>query len=128
MLSVYILLIGGYSHTCCQPASFSPGKYFLNLTANEFPDDTHCEEDQFTSPQPPDAREASEKVKAVEIQEDEDAQSFRKQHLYCKFLITSIFTHLTWHTAIYPEPALPLCRHFSHASPDKYIVQRVIRI
>ncbi|WP_341838098.1 hypothetical protein WJU16_09590 [Chitinophaga pollutisoli] len=128
MLSVYILLLGGYSHTCHQSASFSPGKYFLNLTANEFPDNTHCDEDQFRNPTPPDAREAYEKVKGLEAQEDEDTQSFRKQHLLFRLILTSFFADANRLTAVHPEEPLPFCPHFSYASPAQFIVQRVIRI
>ncbi|WP_126245041.1 hypothetical protein [Chitinophaga rhizosphaerae] len=128
MLTAYMLLLGGYSHSCCQAARFSPGKYFQNLTADDMPADTHCEEDQFTPSTPPDAREGFEKTKAVEIQEDEDAQNFRKQQLFCKILITAIFTDVNRLPSISPQLPLPFCQHFSYASADKFIVQRVIRI
>lgn len=129
MLSVYILLLGGYSHSYCPPDSFTPGKYFQNLTADEFPADTHCEEaDQFANPAPTDAREASEKLKAVEIQEDEDSQTFRKQQLFARLLVVAFFADANRLAAIFPQPELPFCPHFSYASPEKFIVHRVIRI
>lgn len=69
-----------------------------------------------------------ERIKAVEVEEDEESESF---HQYL-----SLYTDFTdYYTAIIPactylleRYSLPFCEHFSYASLEKYLLHLVIRI
>ncbi|AWO00837.1 hypothetical protein DLD77_03560 [Chitinophaga alhagiae] len=76
----------------------------------------------------PGARRASEKIKAVEIQEDDEPGSSRKHPESRNPYITlpaTLARQLTYHDLKRPLPAYA---HFAYSSSHKFIVHRVIRI
>lgn len=126
---MYMLLLGGYSHTFLQFSRYSPGKHFEHLATDDMdvsPDT--CDEARIETTGQPDARRASEKVKAIEVRDEEETSVFRKRFEFGKSIITMFFTLANRFNACCPTSPLPLCSHFSYAAADKFIVQCVFRI
>ncbi|WP_157962651.1 hypothetical protein [Chitinophaga deserti] len=127
MLLVIVLLLDGYPHCIHSSARFSPGKYYLNLTEEELADEP-CDVLEFSKSGTPDARSSSEKIQAVELSEEDIESIFRKQHIPFKLVITALYTHTTTFSSVSPPTPLPFSPQISCTTPDKIIVQRVIRI
>ncbi|WP_298741492.1 hypothetical protein [uncultured Chitinophaga sp.] len=128
LLSICVLLLGGYALSCHNTTGYYPKKVFdksphIHYTCSRY------EEAQVSKTPPPKTKKGREKIKAIEIEEeDEDPTLFRKYSETGNTLIAFINTHIP--TSVYPsfEGALPFCEHFSYFSSYKFIIHLVIRI
>ncbi len=127
MLLVFVLLLDGYPHCIHSFDRFSPGRYYLNLTEDELADEP-CDVLEFSRSGSSDARSSSEKLQAVELSEEDIDSIFRKQHVPFKLVITALYTHTTIFSSVCPATPLPFSPQITCVTPDKIIVQRVIRI
>lgn len=124
LLLVCFLSLGGYVQAC-PTCLYHATEKVCHRAANEI----HCsgsrsEEEQLSRTPLPGTRKADHKIKAVEIQEDDESDSNKKNQgaEYTSFSSYSgdIHQHLT--------SRLPFCKHFSYSSAQKFIINRVIRI
>jgi hypothetical protein len=70
-----------------------------------------------------------DKVKAVEIEDDDESMPFRKYTETVQYGITFFYTQVPgYDTHQHYNNRLPFCDHFSRSSSHKFIVNRVIRI
>lgn len=120
ILSLYVFSPGGHAHAFQHSIDHAPKR---TPVAYAFFDDFQLCPDGL-----PGARRASEKIKAVEIQEDDEPGSSRKHP-------ESRNPYITLHSTLAHQCAprdlkrqLPLFAHSFSSSSHKFIVHRVIRI
>ncbi len=77
-----------------------------------------------------DAENVSDKIKATEIEDEDESESF-----HCRKLLevtndctASYYAQASGYVQRYLQNRLPFCRHFSYSSSYKFIVHRAIRI
>lgn len=121
ILSLYVLLPGGLAH------GFSLEKTFEGSARARFFAE-QLDAAQICATDAPGARKARDKVKAIEIQEDEDPGSSRKDPAARKPRIIFYIAPVDSYTTCGAESQLPFCEHFSYAASPKFIMHRVIRI
>jgi hypothetical protein len=73
-------------------------------------------------------KKLNDKIKAVEIEDDDDPVSFKKYSEVNNFCIDFFYVQKPAYVYRYNNSRLPFCEHFSRSSCDKFIINRVIRI
>lgn len=128
-LSCCLLLLKGYGQLYADTeqeaiynslCTLSESSVHINVT------DVHTTQAIIKSANPSGAKKVRFKLKATEVDDDDDVSPGRKHHLlsdYCNCYPQQPASFCTY----YKHP-LPFCRHFSYASSEKFIVHRVIRI
>lgn len=121
ILSLYSLLPGVFAH------GYSPEK-IPEVSAQAHFFTGQIDEAQTSMVGLPGARKAGDKIKAIEIQEDEESGSSRKYSESRNACIAFYAALNNSDIPCYFKSCLPFCEHFSYSSSYKFIIHRVIRI
>lgn len=128
LLSLCVLLLGGYALICHNVIGYSPKKVFdrsphLHYVCFQY------DNARISKLPAPKTKKGTEKIKAIEIEEeDEESALFRKYVLNGTPLIGYLTTFDPSPVYQYFKGSLPFCEHFSYISSYKFIIHLVIRI
>lgn len=128
LLSLCVLLLGGYALTCHNVIGYSPKKVFdrspqIHYVCFQY------DKAQISKSPAPKTKKGREKIKAIEIEEeDEESALFRKYLETGSPLIAFLNGFDPSSVYQYFKGSLPFCEHFSYISSFKFIIHLVIRI
>ncbi|MEX6686298.1 hypothetical protein QTN47_02265 [Danxiaibacter flavus] len=126
-LSLCFIVVGGYALLHGHHSSYALKTGFSNSLQNDLAskqsDDTYI--DGIASPN---AKKMYERIKAIEIEDDDESEPLRKLLDNNYYSNTFLLAHIQSHILSSLENPLPFCEHFSYVSSYKFIIHRVIRI
>lgn len=125
-LSLYFFLLGGYAHSYRHIIGFFPGKN-CEASLQDKPAVQNGEALIFKAAVPS-TEKRSEKIKAVEIEDDDESVPLKKYADTGNCNITFLNALAPSYICYYLKDRLPFCEHFSYCSSDKFIINRVIRV
>ena len=127
LLSLCFILVGGYAILHSHHSSYALNASFKNsfhpgiaFKQNDDP--------SFESIASPNAKKKYERIKAVEIEEDDESEPFRKPLESNNYSTTFLYEQAPIYILSSLENRLPFCEHFSYVSNYKFIIHRVIRV
>ncbi len=124
-LSLCVLLLGSHALTSHGYLNYTVKKGYDSPTPATY-SYAHNRKARIGKTVPSNAGKISNRIKATEVEEEEEALSFKRHSETVNFCIT--FFDMEVSAGNKEQPQLPFCEHFSYASSDKFIVHRVIRI
>jgi len=127
IFSLCFLCLGGYAYTHQFRVAYSSNNIF-EATAQNYIASLQNDKVVISKDHSPNTRKLNDKIKAVEIEDDDDPVSFKKYSEAGNYCID--FFYLPKPVYVYRNynSRLPFCNYFSWSSCDKFIVNRVIRI
>ena len=127
IFSVCFLLIGGYAYTHQFHLGYSSNNIF-QATAQNYIASLQNDKVVISKDHSSNTRKHNDKIKAVEIEDDDDPVSFKKYSETSNFCIDFFYVQKPAYVCQRNNNRLPFCKHFSRSSCDKFIINRVIRI
>jgi len=127
IFSLCFLCLGGYAYTHQFRVTYSSNNIF-EASAQTYITSLQNDKVVISKDHSSNTRKLNDKVKAVEIDDDDDPVSFKKYSEAGNYCIDFFYLPKPVYVYRNNNSRLPFCNHFSGSSCDKFIVNRVIRI
>ncbi|MBO9200552.1 MULTISPECIES: hypothetical protein [Niastella] len=125
ILLLCILLLAGNAHTTHPRIGFFPGNTFELSQPGNY--STEHNDRLLSSNAPINRKGSHEKLKATEVDDDDDDLKASKKNL-ATICISFLYSEASDYLHMLHKSSLPFCDHFSLTSSFMFIIHRVIRI
>src|SRR5690242_11418572 len=120
LLSLCFILVGGYALLHSHHSGYALNSVSKNSLQSDHP--SQLSDDAYiNSIASPSAKKMYERIKAVEIEDDDESEPLRKLLDTNYYSNTFLFAHIQSHILSSLENPLPFCAHFSYVSSYKFI-------
>lgn len=131
LLSLSFLLLRGYVHLYAHTTHTGNNTVAQQIIAPSLPhhfSQLHNRKGLVNEAGAPGSRKISDRLKATEIEDDDDTLSLRKYAEISPYFIAYLHAYVLNFFHCCKQKRLPFCEHFSYAASGKCILYRVIRI
>ena len=127
MFSLCFLLVGGYAYTHQFHIGYSSNNIF-GATAQTYIDSLQNDKVVISKDHSPNTRRLNDKIKAVEIEDDDDPVSFRKYSEVGNYCLDLFYIQQPAFVHRLNNNRLPFSDHLLRCSGNKFIINCVLRI